>query len=233
MRQPDEEQEQLQPDVSLGEGLPGWPFPPPDRRAAAVNIVVRNAVAIFGVLFLGWSGAEIVVLYFLDTLAALWGIFTAVTYGLYVSKRQSGFDRLYWWATALALGAFLSAFLAIPLGMPVLFVAAANSWRPADALAAEGFRLALVGVVVVGLAGALLRSLQAAQGEAGMRSLRWEFTLVFGRWFVVIAVAYTVAFVVPRASAVIMILAYAGASVFTELYPERFVALFPDRGNKS
>lgn len=201
---------------------------PYDRRVAVASVAVRNVVAIIGVLFLDWSAPELIVLYFLDTMAAIWGIFTAVMFGFLHSQRQSLLDLVYWWATALALSFLTAAFIAIPLGMPVFFVAVVSSWRLTDALAASGFRLALAGVVVMGVAGALARSLQATAGEAGMRSLKREFSLVFGRWVVVLIAIYTAIGLFQGAAAVVIVIVYAVASVAIELYPQRFLNLFED-----
>ena len=41
--------------------------PPP----AIVNVVVRNAIPIIGVLFFHWSAANLLILYFIDTLLAV------------------------------------------------------------------------------------------------------------------------------------------------------------------
>ena len=211
--------------------VPGRPVDHLDRRVVVASAILRNAVAIVGVSLLGWSAPEIVVLYFLDTLAAIWGIFTAVMFAFGDGgNRQSLLDRGYWWATALALSALVTAFLAIPLGMPVLFVAAANSWKPFDALAADGFRAALATVVLAGVVGAVFRSFQAAAGESGLHSMKWEFSLVFGRWFVVMAIMYSLGFLFLRYAAVVMVIAYASISVVTELYPQRFVRFFESRG---
>lgn len=229
-RKKDPGQQIVAPPVAAGSVM-GWPVGMPDRRVVVASVILRNAVAVVGVLFLGWSGPEIVVLYFLDTLAAVWGIFTGVMYELGVGARQSLFDRAYWWGTALALSLLVTAFLALPLGMPVGFVAAASGWQPLDSLATEGFRMALVAVVVAGLVGALFRTFQASAGEAGMRTLKWEFSLVFGRWFVFVAIIYTVGMLFFRYSAVVMVIVYAAISVVTELYPQRFVRWI-DSGTK-
>ena len=95
----------------------------------------------------------------------------------------------------------------------------------------QEFRLALVSVVLIGIVGAIFRSFQAASGDAGMRAMKWEFTLVFGRWFVVIAVMYTLGFLFLRGAAVVMVIVYAVTSVIAELYPRRFVQWF-DTGGK-
>lgn len=235
MRQRTKASSQADPPPSIVDSQPlGWPWTTPDRRVAVVSVAVRNAVAIIGVLFLGWSAPELVLLYFLDTMAAIWGIFTAVAFGLYHRQRQSLFDLVYWWATALALSFLVAAFIAIPLGMPVLFVAAASSWRLADALAESGFRLALVGIVVLGVVGALARSIQAAAGEAAKRSLKWEFSLVFGRWAVILMAIYAAIALFQGAAAVVIVIVYAVVSVTIELYPQRFVELFGNgRGRRS
>lgn len=212
--------------------LPGVPVEPDDRRVTIVSVVLRNAVAVAGMLFLGWSASEIVLLYFLDTLVVIWGIFTAVIFLFGDNVRQSWFDRAYWWATALALSAFVTIFMAIPLGMPVVFVAAASSWGPLDALVATEFRLALVTVAIAGLAGAVYRSFHGATDEASLVSLKWEFTLVFGRWFAVMAIVVTVGFLFLQYAAAVMVIVYSAIAVITELYPDRFIKLFDSVGKR-
>jgi hypothetical protein len=227
LAQPEEEGSAVAEPVSLVAS----PLP---RNVVLASVIIRNLLAVVGVFFWGWSAPELIVLYFVDTLAIMWGIFTGVMFALFQSERTTLSDRLYWWATALALSAFVVAFISIPLGMPVLFVSAMSSWRPAEALANQGFWLALGLIVLAGLGGAAWRSIQAAEGEEGMRWLKWEFGLVFGRWFVVMAVMYfvgfTLGFIIPGGAAAVMVIVYAAASTITELYPERFVRWIEGRG---
>lgn len=219
-------------DPMANEPLPGLPFQTHDRRVVVASAVLRNGVAIAGVLLLGWSAPELAILYFADTLAAIWGIFTAMMYAMLRSEKQSAFDLAYSWLTALALSAVTALMIAVPLGMPVVLVVASSSWNLLAALEMQGFRLALVSVVLVGIVGAIFRSFRAAAGDAGLHAMKWEFTLVFGRWFVVIAVMYTVGFLFLRGAAVVMVIVYAVTSVVAELYPRRFVGWF-DSGAKS
>jgi hypothetical protein len=201
-----------------------------DRKLAIVEVVFRNLIAVAGALFLGWSAQALILLYFFDTLGGMLAIFAALMFAYFDKPGSSLFDRFYALGTALALSAFTAAFMAIPLGMPVVFVMVASSYKLQDALAQPGFVYAVIGVLAAALAGTLYWAMRIdVEGKRGERLLKREFTLIFGRWFFVIVAVYLPFVLLFQFGPIIIVAVYAILSVYTELYPNRFVRFF-ERG---
>lgn len=216
-------------DVPLDEALPTSPA---DRRLAIASVVIRNAIGVVGVLFLGWPAQALIVLYFLDTLGALLSIFSALLATYFSKPGASIGDRLYALASALALGAFLAAFFAIPLGAPIAILMMATSWNLKEAFTQPGFLAGVVGILGMAVAGAVTWWMRVdTEGQRGERALKREFTLVFGRWILVIFVIYTPLVIFVAAAPAILVVVYAAVTAYTELFPERFERFF-NRGGK-
>jgi hypothetical protein len=214
----------------LDEALPAAPA---ERRLAIASVVIRNAIGVVGVLFLGWSAQALIVLYFFDTLGALLSIFSALLATYFSKPGASVGDRLYGLASALALGAFLAAFFAIPLGMPVAILVMATSWNLKEAFAQPGFLAGVLGILATAVVEAVYWWIRIdTEGQRGERALRREFTLVFGRWILMIFAIYTPLAIFVAAAPVIMVAAYAAVTAYTELFPDRFVRFF-ERGDRS
>ena len=206
------------------------PVSPAERLWRALLAVTRNAVGVVGVLFLGWAAPTLVVLYFADTLAGMWAVFAAVGFKLSnADPRRGGGAVLEGALTATAVGLFLVAVVAVPLGIPVVMLLGASSvtWRQlsADPTLATG-----VGVVALtGLVGAVSHVFALAEGRAGDASVKQVFAILVTRWVLVLIAIYNLGFILGRFGLYAIVLAYAAASVWSELEPERFAQLIPDR----
>jgi hypothetical protein len=209
---------------------PDAPVSPAERLWRVLLAVARNAVGVAGVLFLGWAAPTLVVLYFADTLAGMWAVFAAVGFKLSnADPRQGGGAVLEGALTATAVGLFLVAVVAVPLGIPVVMLLGASSvtWRQlrADPTLATG-----VGVVALtGLVGAVRHVFALAEGRAGDASVKQVFAILMTRWVLVLIAIYNLGFILGRFGLYAIVLAYAAASVWSELEPERFARLIPDR----
>lgn len=225
-----------------------------DTRERAIFIIARNAIPVVGVLFLGWSAVNLVLLYFFDTLGGMWAIFAAL-----LAQYFGGWTTLPWGTRftnllgVLALSLFLIAFFAIPLGVPVLILTQMQSYDVRAALNDTGFIFGLVSIAVLALASMLRHIIRLQQtsaddkwihgessyhwshGESGNQRIRhesgnhWirhEFGLLFVRWTVMIFLIFTVGALFLEFAPVLLILAYAVVLVISELYPERFLAAF-------
>lgn len=216
-------------DLPLDDVLPG---PPADRRLVMAEVIARNLLAVAGVIFLGWSGQNLLVLYFFDTLGGLMALFSSLLL-IYPNRPQTTlFDRAYWFATALAVGAFLVAFFAVPLGVPVVIMAQMTSWSVRDALADRSFVLALLGVMGLSIFGMLYWSQRLHQDPRGERALKREFALIFGRWVVVIIAILNFSIFFGRFAPLFIVAVYAVTTIYTELYPDRFERLFDRPGRR-
>jgi hypothetical protein len=192
--------------------------------------VTRNAVGLVGTLFLGWAAPTLVVLYFADTLAGMWAVFAAVGFKLSHADPRRGLAAVLEGAvTGAAVGLFLAAVVAVPLGIPVVMLlgAARVTWRQvlADPTLVTG-----VGIVALtGLVGAIRHVFTLAEGRAGDAAVKQGFAILLTRWVLVLVALYSVGFLLGRAGLYVVVVAYAAASVWSELEPERFAGLFPDR----
>jgi hypothetical protein len=188
-------------------------------------------VGLVGVALFGWSAPILLLLCFVDTLGAMWAVLSAVSYRLGGADRAgSAGDALYGLLSALAVGAVATAFLAVPLGVPLVFVlgTASGPWREA---AADGALAAGAGVVLLSAVVSTVRHYQAMlEGRGGEARVKQAFAIVFTRWMLVVLVIYHLAGLVAGPLAAYVLLAvYAAATTWSDLAPERFARLFPDR----
>jgi hypothetical protein len=191
--------------------------------AAVVSIVARNLVPVAGVLFLGWSAANLLVLYFIDTVLA----FAVVV--LLVARHITGLGKpgargkplrgpLDW--IRAALGALLGAVLiSIPLGVPLFILLMQFDWSIGAALADRSF---ITGIALQ-VGGSLTAGIQAHRDllarDDDERVLKHRAAFVFARWLVVVIAATTglFGFLGPWIGGALMVLVYAGATVYFEL----------------
>ena len=194
-----------------------------------VLVVSRNAIGLAGLVFFGWSAASLTVLYFVDTLAGMGACFAAVGFKLSNADPRRGVGTVVEGAlTGLGVAAFLVAVVAIPLGMPlVVLLGPRGAWREvqADPTLAGGIAL----IALSGLVTAVRHVFALAAGRAGEASVKQAFAILMTRWALVLIAIYTLGVPLGRFGLVVVVLAYAGASAWSELEPERFANLFPDR----
>jgi hypothetical protein len=123
-----------------------------------------------------------------------------------------------------AAGSLLGAVLiGLPLGVPLFIMLAQFDWSIATALADRAF----VSGLALQAAGSVYGCVQAHRDllarDDDERVLKHRAAFVVGRWMVVLVAAMTglAAVFGPRFGGALVLLAYAGASVYFELYPER------------
>lgn len=201
------------------------------NRWQVAEAAARNLVALAGLVVLGWPAASIVALYFFDALGALWAIFAGLMFAYYDNGKNSLGDRLYAWGSALALAGLLTAFLAVPLGIPVyvLLLNSGVTWQ--ETAAQPGFGPAVLGIVGLALVGTIRWSLPLMDTEHGSRLMRAEFTLVFGRWLLALAALMAFGAFLGAVGAGLVIILYTGLMIYTDLYPERFLRWFDSLGS--
>ena len=163
----------------------------PPSPLAVAQVVARNLVPIVGILAFGWSASTVLLLYFADTLLSLGVMFAGLASWF---GRGTVEDR---WAARLnaevgyvASAAFIVAFIAVPLGVPLVFVGAMAGWNDLGALFSDPALQAGLAWQVV----AAVWSYSALWRELHVRSpdelrLKRRFSLVFLRWIAVLMVA--------------------------------------------
>jgi len=198
---------------------------------AIASVVARNLVPVAGVLFLGWSAANLLVLYYIDTVVA----FAVVV--LLVVRHVTGMGKPDEPARALAgpldwiragFGSLLGAVLiCLPLGVPVFILLAQFGWSPAAALADRSFVIGLAMQVTGSAAGCVHTHRELLARDDDERVLKHRAAFIVARWVVVIVAATTglVGLLGPWIGGALMVLVYAGATVYFELLPDRALAL--------
>jgi hypothetical protein len=191
------------------------------------SLVSRNLVPVAGVLLLGWSAPDLLILYYLDTVLGL-----AVVV-LLIARHVTGLgkpgevgkplDGPLDWMRGAAGSLFGAVLIGLPLGVPLFIMLAQFDWSIATALADRAF----VGGLAVQAAGSVYGCVQAHRDllarDDDEHVLKHRAAFVVGRWMVVLVAAMTglAAVFGPRYGGALVVLAYAGATVYFELYPER------------
>lgn len=204
-----------------------------NARERLILAIARNLIPIVGILFLGWSAGNMVVLYFADTLGALWAIFCAGMFqfspGLFQQRLPS---RLWTMAGLCLVGLFLVAVFAIPLGMPLYFVTVAADWSWHAALADQGFVFGLISIVVLAVVGMFRHTMMLRADPRGMDLLKREFGIVMTRWVIVIVLVYFIALLLGEWGWILLALAYLAGSIAAEVAPDRFATLFDRKAKR-
>jgi len=185
-----------------------------------------------GLLFLGWSARDVLILYFIDTLAGCWACLAAVAAWISGSHRLEGVvSGVYSLLSAMGLALVIVPFLAVPLAIPVVFTAGVSSSK-ADWLAlwtSPSFQLAMAVIVLTAVVTTVRHLLALADGERGEASVKQAFAILFTRWVLVMMATFWVVGFLGRYGAYLLVVVYSAASAWSELQPERFANLFPDR----
>lgn len=200
-----------------------------ERAWGLALATARNAVGLVGLLFFGWSAASLTVLYFADTLAGMWACFAAVGFKVSNADPRRGFWTLVEGVlSGVAVAMAVVAVVAVPLGMPlVLLLGPSQAWREVQA---DRTLAGAIGLVALsGLVSAIRHVLALAEGRAGEATVKQAFAILMTRWVFVLVAIYTFGIPLGRLGLLIVVLAYATASVWSELQPERFANLIPDR----
>lgn len=197
-----------------------------DRREQMVFVILRNAIPIIGVLFLGWSAQNLIVIYFADTLGAMWALIMGLALNFPEVQAAKGWSvRLGQYAMMLFVSCFLVAFLAIPLGMPLFIYLMMTQWDIRAALQEQAFILGIVSIAALSLVGMLRHYQNIQRVSPEDASVKRDFGILMTRWFIVLIVIYFIGFLLGPWGAYVMVIAYAAGTVAMELYPQWFSQL--------
>jgi len=230
----------LNPESTAGEGrtvlsAQSAPRAPALTPLDIANIVTRNLVPIGGVLFFHWSAPNLLILYFADTLLAMTVLFAGIMYHLFHSEQHVGLaDRINNGAGYVFGALFLTAVIAVPLGMPIaILVFGAGGHSLQAILDDNGFKIGLTLQAAASLVS--FRELIVALRKYTPEELRLKrrFAILFLRWFCVIALALTpIVHLFGRFGALLLVVAYAGLTIFTEVNPTRFLAMMGEKDSE-
>lgn len=204
-------------------------MPVPPSPLVVAGAIARNVVPLAGVLFLGWSAPNVLLLYFVDTMLAMTVMFAGLARHFVPPIDGEGVAaRMNAEAGYVGAALLIGAFMAVPLGVPllILFMASGITW--ASVLDDPMFRS---GVVMQAIAAfwscmGLYRALRTHTPEE--LRLKRQFALVFLRWLAVLMVWYAgIGFLFGRFAAVVFVAVYAAATVMIEVAPDRFLRAMP------
>ncbi len=200
------------------------------RAIRLVLVVARNGVGIVGTLVFGWSASTLILLYFADTLAGMWAVFAAAGY-----KFSSADPRLGVWSvvegavSASLVALFLTAVVAVPLGVPVIILFGASSIGWGQLGADPTLSTGILVVALIAIVGAVRHVFTLAEGAAGDALVKRTFGILMTRWVLVLMAIYSLVGIAGRAALYVVVAAYGVAGAWSELDPERFTRLFPAR----
>ena len=195
------------------------------------NTVGRNIVPLAGIVFLGWSAPAVLVLYFADTMLAIAVMAAGVSRYFMPPVADDGWAaRANGEAGAVAAGLFLAAVIAVPLGVPVIFMLAGSGTTPASLWADDAFRIGLLmqAIAAVWSCAGLYRALRTHTPDE--LRIKRRFALVFLRWMVVLMVTYTgIAFLFGSWAPFVFVAVYAAAGIVSDIAPDKFLSVVPER----
>ena len=204
--------------------------PPILNPIAIGQVVARNLVPVVGVIAFGWSAVNVLLLYFVDTMLSMGVMFAGLASHFSRQASEDGVAaRINGEAGAIAVAVFLCLFIAVPLGMPLVFVGAMSNWEGFTALWNDQSLLAGIAWQVV----AAIWSYWSLWQELHHRTpeevrLKRRFALVFLRWFVIVAAVYLpIGYLFGRFLPFVLIMLYAGTTIFVEIAPDRFLRMMP------
>jgi hypothetical protein len=190
---------------------------------SVAEVVARNAVPLFGIVFEGWSASNVVVLYFLDTLLSLGIIFAGLAKAF--SPPSSGVSgRIRAELTYAAVALLLCAVFAVPLGIPVGIALAASDFSFSEAWRDPSLRIgALVQCAIAAWSYVLLRRALGSHSAADLK-LKLRFGIVLVRWAAVLGACYLgLTFGPSRALLVLLVATYVAVSIVAEIAPYRLL----------
>jgi len=213
---------------------------PPTAWRHAGAVVTRALVPIAGVLFLHWSAANLLIVYFADTLAAFFAVSVLAAGRLSGGETPRGpawYQRLVTGARLASSGAMITLIIGlVPFGFLVFMLLMQDFvWQ-----FALHDRDLWIGVAAQFCAAVTLLLREYRRVEAATdadRIIRARFGLVFMRWVIVCMVFFAAAELLQpqRGGALaaifgfVLVLAYAATTIAMELQPNRLLGAFaPD-----
>lgn len=204
-------------------------MPVPPSPLDVASTIGRNLVPLCGILFLGWSAVNVLVLYFVDTMFAMAVLFAGLARHFTPPPAGEGSaTRLKANAGVMAGVLFLVVFMAVPLGIPLLFMVAATDTTVQSLFADPAFRAGLLmqAIAATWSGVGLFRALRTQTPE--QLRLKRRFALIFLRWIAVLMVTYTgLAFLFGPYAPLVFVVVYAGASIMIDVAPDRFLRAMP------
>ena len=206
--------------------------PVPTRRIDPIPVIAANATAIVGMIALNWSPQSLLFLYALDTALSMYAMgWLVIEHVTEAKAKERGIVRaLKFGGAAFVVGTFLNLVLVAPL----VFLFAEGEWVRSDPWRDAGFQAAMA-MQLVGSIVALVRThWMLNQRDDDEPYLAGQFKFLVARWIVVLGVAFfgVTGVLGDTLGCAVLVLVYAGASVWFTLFPEKAHELFHPKPDK-
>ena len=206
--------------------------PGPTRRIDPIPVIAANATAIVGMVALHWSPQSLLFLYALDTALSLYAMgWLVIEHVTEAKAKERGLVRaLKFGGAALVVGTFLNLVLVAPL----VFVFAEGDWVRSEPWRDAGFQAAMA-MQLVGSIVALVRThWMLNERDDDEPYLAAQFMFLVARWIVVLGVLFfgVTGFLGDTLGCAVLVLVYAGASVWFTLFPEKAHEMFHGKQDK-
>jgi Family of unknown function (DUF6498) len=202
------------------------------------SLVARNLVPIAGVLLLGWSASDLLVLYFLDTVLAIASLLLLIAVyltGIGDLKRARPFAGGFDWIRVGAMSLLGALLIGLPLGVPLYILLSDFDWSPIVAFASRSFMVAMAMQAFIS-AMDCIRAVRELAGRGDVnRVLMHRTAFVVARWGVVLIAAMTglPGALGAKLGGIIVLLVYAGATVYFEIFPNRAIAVLNPKEDRA
>jgi len=201
----------------------------PGAPLGIAQAIARHAAPVAGVLFLGWSAQNVLLLYFTDTLFAIAVMMAGLLRHFSPPVADDGWAaRLNGEVGVVGGGLFIAAIFVLPLGFPLVFMLGGfDVWKT---LADPALRAG-----IAWQAAAALWSYAALYQELRRRTpaelrVKRRFTLVLLRWILLIMIAGTgVGALFGRHGPLLYVAIFAALSIWIEIAPDRLLRALPDK----
>jgi hypothetical protein len=193
------------------------------------SLIARNLVPVAGVLFLGWSAPDLLVLYFVDTVLAIASLLLLVAVyltGIGNVRRTRPFGGGMDWVKVAAVSLLGGVLIGLPFGVPLYILLADFGWSPVAAFSSQTFVYGMAMQAFISGMECIRAYLELAGRDDVDQVLKRRTGFVFARWMVVLIAAMTGLPGVfgPKFGGIVVLLAYAGATVYFEIFPDRALA---------
>ena len=195
-------------------------LPPGPSRIDPIPVIASNLTPIAGMLILGWSPPEIFALYALDTALALYAMcWLTMVHITEAGALRHGPKRAMQIAAAALIG---GTFFSVMLIGPVLATYGDSEWLRSEPWRDRGFQ-GVMAAQALGSLYALVRTHRVLnERDDDERYLAREFKFLVARWVILIPVAFfgAVPALGDRLGSALLVVVYAGASIWFSLFPK-------------
>jgi hypothetical protein len=205
-------------------------MPPTSVFLHALNVIARALIPVFGIVFLGWSGGKLLLVYLADTLGSMYAVSTLAAY----AAAQTAPEFQAWIRNGITplmrvrivvgmalMGLVAPLMVAIPFGGFLALLLTIQDFQWSEAFADRKLAIS----IAAQFAGTVILMLGQLRWIATLESpeklVKARTGLLFARWVVMLLVG-VLAMPLPRDIYVLLVvLAYAAGTVALELAPQR------------